>query len=85
MSCPTFSHRLDEDAKFLQAHVSSSTHPNNADSQTLRICKKEIQCPQGLQQGDSEPVLSPFPSLGDVGLLSRGVARQGVPTGVALG
>ncbi len=38
MGRPSLCDGLDENAKLLQTHVSSSTHPNNTDTQTLIVC-----------------------------------------------
>ncbi len=38
MGRPSICDSLDENAKLLQTHVSSSTHPNNTDTQTLIVC-----------------------------------------------
>lgn len=62
MGCTTLSHSLDEDAQFLQAHVSSSPHANDADAQALRVCKVEGEKPW--LAGILFPIPTPTSSLG---------------------
>lgn len=51
MGCAALSHRLDEDAQLLQAHVRPGPHANDADAQALGVCGTEAVRGRGSDDG----------------------------------